>query len=446
MPSPALNPKQAHARDEALRFAEDPSNAIFMVSGLAGTGKTTVLVDTVQVLQERGHKVAVCTPTGKAAHVINKKAGGVFQATTLHKTLSVRPIDHHAEIHERLDELDAKEASEEPLTLEEEAEIQALFAQLDEKKSNKLSFKPIPLEDFTYDILVFDEASMIGLHETYDKLIGRIPVPKIFFGDAAQLPPVQDVPALNLDKADVRLTDIMRQAAGSGILPVSHFVQAKKDWPTLKFMAQYKDITIRKDFHPDMVAGFETSGHQILCWKNVTRHEVSQRVRAARGVNFMSETYPFLPVVDEQIMVDENDFEKRLLKGQMLTFKGYTMGKFGYNPTASPYLMTGKFEDEEGKERVLTISLTDTCEGYDMSGFANAANTKRWADKSGIKVMWPYCLTVHKAQGSEWDKVLYLAEMPQGNKEWRKHAYTAITRAAKEVVLCDFAFRFDKSV
>lgn len=438
---PSLNQKQQHALDETLRFADNPSNAVFMCSGLAGTGKTTVLVETVKGLQAKGLRVAVCTPTGKAAHVINKKAEGLFQATTLHKILSIRPIDHSAEVHDRLDELDSKEATE-PLSPEEESERQALFEELDSKKSNKLSFKPIDLENFAYDILVFDEASMIGKIKTYDKLIGRVPVPKIFFGDAAQLPPVEDEPALNLDQADVRLTEIMRQAPGSGILPVSHYVQSKKDWPTLKFMSQFKDITIRNDFHPDMVAGFETSGHQILCWKNKTRFAVSKRVREARGVEFMTQQFPFLPLPGEEIMVDENDFEKRLLKGQMLRLKSIQH----YNAKASPYLVVCKVLDDTNQERVVTLSLTDLCEGYDMSEFPNALNSKRWADKSGLKVMWPYCLTVHKAQGSEWDKVLYLAEMPQGNKEWRKHAYTAITRAAKEVVLCDFSFRFDKSV
>lgn len=448
MPSPTLNDKQKHAFSEAIRFAENPSNAVFMVSGLAGTGKTTVLKDTVVSLQASGLRVAVCTPTGKAAHVINQKAEGHFLARTLHKTLSVRPIDNHAVTHKRLDELDQKAAGE-GLNDEELKEEQFLLDNLDATASNRLSFEPVPIVDFVAgcDILVFDEASMIGKIKTYDKLIERIPLPKIFFGDAAQLPPVQDIPALALDRADVRLTEIMRQSADSGILPVSHHVQAKRDWPSLKSMEQYKDITIRKDFHPDMVAGFENTGHQVLCWKNATRHEVARRIRVARGIH-IDKDYPFLPAVGEQVMVDDNDDEKRLLKGQLLTIKALK----GYHGASNPFMLMVECTDEQNMVRKLSLSLTDLAEGYVQdfpASFGTAQrlfNMRRWADKDAVKVMWPYCLTVHKAQGSEWDKVLYLAEMPQNNSEWRKHAYTAMTRAIKEVVLCDFAFKFDKSV
>lgn len=446
MASPTLNDKQRHALSEALRFADNPANAVFMVSGLAGTGKTTVLKETVTSLIASGLRPAVCTPTGKAAHVINQKAEGQFLAKTLHKTLSIRPIDNHAEAHKRLDELDMKSHGE-GLTDEELKEEQHLLDNLDATSPNRLSFEPVSIPEFVAgcDLLVFDEASMIGKNKTYDKLISRIPLPKIFFGDAAQLPPVQDVPALALDRADVRLTDIMRQAADSGILPVSHYVQARKDWPSLKEIGKYKDITVRKDFHPDMIAGFEGT-HQILCWKNVTRHEVAKRVRAARGVGFVTEDYPFLPVVGESVMVDDNDDEKRLLKGQMLKITKIK----GYSGAGNPFMLSVECKDEEGKIRHLTLSISDLCEGYELPpSFGTAQrlfNMRRWADKEGIKVMWPYCLTVHKAQGSEWDKVLYLAEMPQNNPEWRKHAYTAMTRAISEVVLCDFAFRFDKSV
>jgi len=412
-----------------------------MVSGLAGTGKTTTLVAVVEALKEAGFKPAVCTPTGKAAHVINQKQSG-FIATTLHRVLTARPIDKHAQVHSRLDDLSMAEQARE-LTPEEKTEQQELLVQLDTHTTNRLKFQPVDIESFLtkYDVLVFDEASMIG-RETYDELISRIPVPKLFFGDAAQLPPVQDKPAVDLKGAHVRLIDIMRQDPSSGILPVSHFIQRKGDYPKLKEIAQYSDITVRKDFAPEMVKGFEHE-HQILCWKNVTRHTVSRMIREARNVP-VDAAFPYLPAIGEQFMIDENDDEKRLLKGQLLTMQKIIM----FRPNANPFMATVKATDESGNERNLTIGLTDLVEGYgvDLNVSQNTVlNNIRWAERNAIKVMFPYCLTVHKAQGSEWDKVLYLAEMPQGNPEWRKHAYTAVTRAAKEVVICDYAFRFDKT-
>ena len=44
-----------------------------------------------------------------------------------------------------------------------------------------------------------------------------------------------------------------------------------------------------------------------------------------------------------------------------------------------------------------------------------------------------YAISVHKSQGSEFDKVLLLNEMPRSFKDYNKWLYTAITRYKKEI-------------
>ena len=47
-----------------------------------------------------------------------------------------------------------------------------------------------------------------------------------------------------------------------------------------------------------------------------------------------------------------------------------------------------------------------------------------------------YAITVHKAQGSEWDKVLVLEErFPFDKEEHARWLYTAVTRASEKLVL-----------
>ena len=47
-----------------------------------------------------------------------------------------------------------------------------------------------------------------------------------------------------------------------------------------------------------------------------------------------------------------------------------------------------------------------------------------------------YAITCHKAQGSEWDKVLVLEEkFPFDKEEHKRWLYTAVTRAAEKLVL-----------
>lgn len=442
---PELNNKQREAKDKCFDFVKQTglSGGVFAVSGLAGTGKTTTLVDLVETLQAEGLRPAVCTPTGKAAHVINTKQSS-FTATTLHRVLTERPIDGLQTVHKRLDELDLKSRQPEGLTPEEQSEQQRLFEDLDSKSTNRLNFKPISPDSFfnDYDLLVFDESSMIGM-STYEDLIAPISCPKVFFGDAGQLPPVQDRPAVDLKHAAVRLTDIMRQHEHSGILKLAHHIQRKRDYLPLSEIAKYRDLTIRKDFVPEMVEGFEND-HQVLCWKNKTRHEVSRRIRDARGVQFKNEEFAFLPKSGEYIMIDENDDSRRLLKGQLMRVKQTKM----YRPDVNPFMAQILCVDEQGVDRSFMTCLTDLMEGYDLPFQRSETfllNAMRWAERDAVRVMWPYCLTVHKAQGSEWDKVLYLGEMPMGNPEWSKHAYTAVTRARDSVVVCSLDFKYDKT-
>ena len=47
-----------------------------------------------------------------------------------------------------------------------------------------------------------------------------------------------------------------------------------------------------------------------------------------------------------------------------------------------------------------------------------------------------YAITCHKAQGSEWDKVLVIEEsFPFVKEEHARWLYTAVTRAAEKIVL-----------
>lgn len=49
---------------------------------------------------------------------------------------------------------------------------------------------------------------------------------------------------------------------------------------------------------------------------------------------------------------------------------------------------------------------------------------------------YAYAITTHKAQGSEWDKVLLMEEnFPFEQTEHRRWLYTGITRATKKLVV-----------
>ena len=53
-----------------------------------------------------------------------------------------------------------------------------------------------------------------------------------------------------------------------------------------------------------------------------------------------------------------------------------------------------------------------------------------------VDFTYGYCITVHKAQGSEWNKILVFEEnFPFSKEEHRRWLYTAITRASEKIVV-----------
>lgn len=82
-----LTSEQQKAVEGAVSHVKQGYGA-YTVAGLAGTGKTVTLIETVRELCAQGYRTAVCTPTGKAANVINTKAPHLG-TTTLHSRLCI---------------------------------------------------------------------------------------------------------------------------------------------------------------------------------------------------------------------------------------------------------------------------------------------------------------------------------------------------------------------
>ena len=96
------NKDQQAARDGIMSFIESRENDSYVMAGLAGTGKTTLVCDVLAELKGRGIRVAVIAPTGKAATVLNSKQQH-FKASTIHRLLYKRPNDALSDIIEKVE-------------------------------------------------------------------------------------------------------------------------------------------------------------------------------------------------------------------------------------------------------------------------------------------------------------------------------------------------------
>ena len=164
-----LNQDQKEAYDKILNFINNPTEKTFMLTGSAGTGKTTLITEIIKNTNLSKKKIALCATTNKAVSVMqnmynidNKN----ISFSTIHKILKIkRVIDSDG--------------------------IESFIVSLDDHAAGKYKTKSISY----YDIVVIDEASMIskGLFDELSKLLSRIKGKIIFIGDSFQLPPINEI-------------------------------------------------------------------------------------------------------------------------------------------------------------------------------------------------------------------------------------------------------------
>lgn len=190
-----LNEGQQKACESIKSFIKS-DDKIFLLTGSAGTGKTSVIV---HCLTEMGNcEIVFAATTNQAVSVIEKMLNKRLrtECITIHKLLKVkRKID--------------KEGKEmfQP-TIDDENPLKLI-------KSRSI---------YSYDIIVIDEVSMMTkeLCEKVIALSDKIPGKIIFIGDRAQLPPVNENSSyiFTIDIPHFELTQVMRN--GGNILNLSN--------------------------------------------------------------------------------------------------------------------------------------------------------------------------------------------------------------------------------
>jgi exodeoxyribonuclease-5 len=254
-----------------------------------------------------------------------------------------------------------------------------------------------------YETIIVDEASMIDHVLMHDLLSFGLPV--LFVGDHGQLEPIGTNPGLMKDP-DVRLERVHRQALDNPILRLATaFREGRpvKPWCDPKGRLR---VAGRGDFHrlisPDV---------QIICGFNGTRHRVNARVRELRGVG------RDLVAPGETLICLRNNKACGVFNGQQVRVLG----------VAREGRRTIELEVEaDGGRSVLLPALRQQF-GQDLF--------KDFRSKEVVLMDYGYCLTAHKAQGSEWPSVLAIDEV---SKKWdaRRWRYTVATRAREQLIYC----------
>ena len=76
---------------EAIELVNE--NNVTIITGGPGTGKTTIIKSIIDIYEQKGYKLVLCAPTGRAAKKMTETTGK--EASTLHRLLEIGKIDEN---------------------------------------------------------------------------------------------------------------------------------------------------------------------------------------------------------------------------------------------------------------------------------------------------------------------------------------------------------------
>lgn len=257
-------------------------------------------------------------------------------------------------------------------------------------------------------LIIIDECSMVDAELGRDLL--SFGVPLLVLGDPAQLPPVKGGGFFTDAEPDAMLTEVHRQAQDDPIVRLSMAVRAGQRLEP----GQYGETLVvpRRDLDPDRVLAAD----QVLVGRNATRRAYNQRLRERRGIEAP------LPVAGDRLVCLRNNKKKALFNGGLFVVAETSPARRGIiKMVLAP--------DEDFGSKPVKVSVRPEC-------FLGGLEAFDWPQRKKYDEFdFGYVLTVHKAQGSQWDDVVLFDEsfaFPDSRERW---LYTGITRAAKRLAI-----------
>lgn len=384
-----FNKQQQNAIDETIQWYKTKNKQIWEISGIAGSGKTTIVYHIIKELGLQHDEVLFMAYVGKATLALSLKGN---YAQTIHSTIYdivETPIR---------DELGQFIMSNGKLVTRPE------FVKKDSLPKN-------------IKLIVLDEGRMVGKHIAEDLVSYGIPM--IVLGDHHQLDPPFGEPYF-LDNPDVVLTEPMRQALDDPIFMLAN--KATKG----EFIkrGKYGDncFVIDKSMVSDKML---TKSDIIICGRNKTRDTINRYIRYD-VLKRKSEC----PVIGDKLICRQNNWGRTIGNGIFLINGMVGYAEEVYLDTYNKHSITIDFRPDFSDFdyfKKLVVDYKALTEPYKE----NKASKRSYYNK----FEYGYAISTHLSQGSEWNCPLVIYE-DYGTAEFkRKSLYTAITRAKKKLIL-----------
>lgn len=385
------NAQQAEGLRKAKLWWNNRNKQCFEISGIAGSGKTTLVYHIIQELCISMNDVVFCAFIGKAALALCRKG---TPATTIH--------------HLIYDVVDTPKKDANGNDVIDPSTNRVVTVPRFIKKPNLAP---------NIRLIVVDEGAMVGSSIAKDLLSFNIPM--IILGDHNQLPPVFGQPEF-LNFPDVALTEPMRQSLDS---PIIYLAQRAMKGQRIE-VGKYSDdvyVVDKRNLTDNMLMYADVN----ICHKNETREEINRHIR----YDIMKRPHLY-PTRGDKIICRQNNWqmclnnEIYLINGligyvENIQLESYNKRsvKIDFRPE---FLEHDYFRDVELDWKYITSSFEDR---------------KSMSRSFYNKFEYAYAITCHLSQGSEYEKVLVYNEDIYDKNFYRKWLYTAITRSSKSLIL-----------
>lgn len=252
------------------------------------------------------------------------------------------------------------------------------------------------------EIIFIDEASMVDERLAND--LRSLGTKIIWVGDHGQLPPVGKDPGI-MKYPNYLLKEVFRQKGNTGLLSYAYDVRSGVN----ASFKNYENVTQLKDKSFDELVRLDFD--QAICGFNNTRHAFNRSFRQKLKYKKIIEP-------GEKMICVHNNRRQGIFNGMQFIVQEV----LGFDLDS---IVCNVIYDGDTKVREIKISrIAIGNQNYDTEK----------SNSEEVVADYAYCITCHKSQGSEWNKILVIN---QNSKAWDQHRwlYTAATRARESLII-----------
>jgi ATP-dependent exoDNAse (exonuclease V) alpha subunit len=433
---------------------ESRPNELYVLTGYAGTGKTSIIGTLVSCLWEVKKSAVLLAPTGRAAKVISAYARQ--EAFTIHKKIYFPKKDKGGGVK---------------FVLQPNKHRNTIFI-VDE--ASMIPDRPTDQKGPSYNSLLDDLIQYV-----YSGYGCRL----ILIGDKAQLPPIKlDLsPALNpsllelgyqKEVTSIEMTQVVRQTEDSGILLNATAIrEALRDelYNSFQFhISNQLDIVRLIDGYEIMDAindAYTRNGHEetaIIVRSNKRANLYNKQIRdrilfretklaAGDYLMVVKNNYFWIKPSSEAGFIANGDIIEVL---EIFAFKelyGFQFAEVKVKMVDYPKMRpfetvllldtidaeTPSLSYEESNKLYQKVAEDYAEVSSNYKRFLSIKNNKYF---NALQVKFSYAITCHKSQGGQWSTIFVEQPyLPDGmNRDYLRWLYTAVTRAKDKLYLIGF--------